>query len=171
MEKLVTIAFTLLILAGCSPKTAPVDNSTEETLSEQPNSTLTDTNPVNVYYTTPENEKETCLCVATADTPVEQQRGLMHITNFGPYDGMLFTFDAPVNTGFWMKNTPTPLHIGWFTDTGELAGTANMVPCVEEPCDSYNPNSSYSYAVEIPSNTGTSFENATSFRVGEPCKL
>ena len=46
--------------------------------------------------------------------PAEQQLGLMFRRDLGPDDGMLFPYRAPQAMSFWMRNTLTPLDIGYF---------------------------------------------------------
>lgn len=44
-----------------------------------------------------------------ADTPEEEQRGLMFRTSMGEKEGMIFLFPRPQQQRFWMKNTLIPL--------------------------------------------------------------
>lgn len=50
----------------------------------------------------------------------EMQRGLMERTTLGRDEGMLFVYDRPQLMSFWMRNTPTPLDIGFFDRNGQL---------------------------------------------------
>lgn len=50
----------------------------------------------------------------------EMQRGLMERRDLGANDGMLFVYARPQRMSFWMRNTPTPLNIGFFDKTGKL---------------------------------------------------
>lgn len=50
----------------------------------------------------------------------EMERGLMDRRDLGPDDGMLFVYERPQRMSFWMRNTPTPLDIGFFDRTGRL---------------------------------------------------
>lgn len=52
--------------------------------------------------------------------PAEMQRGLMERRDLGRDDGMLFIYDKPQAMQFWMRNTPTPLDIGFFSPEGRL---------------------------------------------------
>ena len=50
----------------------------------------------------------------------EMQKGLMGRRDLGPDDGMIFVYDKPQQMSFWMRNTPTPLDIGFFNRDGTL---------------------------------------------------
>ena len=50
----------------------------------------------------------------------EMQRGLMERRDLGRDDGMLFVYARPQPLQFWMRNTPTPLDIGFFDASGTL---------------------------------------------------
>jgi uncharacterized membrane protein (UPF0127 family) len=50
----------------------------------------------------------------------EMQRGLMGRRDLGPDDGMIFVYEKPQQMSFWMRNTPTPLDIGFFGAGGAL---------------------------------------------------
>jgi uncharacterized protein len=90
------------------------------------------------------------LVVAVADESRLRQRGLMNVTDLGELDGMLFVMDEAVRSAFTMRNTLIPLHIAFFTDSGDLVDVLEMSPCDQEPCPSYRPRGSYRYAVEVP---------------------
>lgn len=49
--------------------------------------------------------------VEVAETPAEQQKGLMFRTAMGPNEGMIFPNSPPQVRSFWMKNTVIPLDI------------------------------------------------------------
>lgn len=50
----------------------------------------------------------------------EMQQGLMGRRDLQATQGMLFVYPYPTVMGFWMKNTPTALDIGFFTADGIL---------------------------------------------------
>ena len=90
-------------------------------------------------------------CVLTAVTVAQRERGLMQVTGFGGYSGMLFVWPSDTDGGFWMRNTPTPLSIAWFGADGGFVSSADMAPCADvESCPSYNPTGSYRFALEVP---------------------
>jgi uncharacterized membrane protein (UPF0127 family) len=90
-------------------------------------------------------------CVLLAATADQRQRGLMEVTDLGGYAGMLFVWDADASSGFYMRNTPTPLSIGWFEADGDLVSTADMEPCEDvDGCPTYAPGGRYRFALEVP---------------------
>lgn len=50
----------------------------------------------------------------------EMERGLMERRDLGADDGMLFVYPGVQRMSFWMRNTPTPLDIGFFNAEGVL---------------------------------------------------
>ncbi len=88
--------------------------------------------------------------LAIAATPTERSRGLMHVEDFGDFDGMLFWWDADTSGGFWMKNTLVPLDIAFFDAEGALVTSFRMEPCVTDRCTVYRTGQTYRYAVERP---------------------
>lgn len=71
-----------------------------------------------------------------AVTPMEQQRGLMERRDLKSGQGMIFLYVRPQQLSFWMRNTPTPLDIGYFTADGELREIYPMYPFDETPVKS-----------------------------------
>lgn len=88
--------------------------------------------------------------VALAETPALRARGLMGVTGLGGLQGMLFAWEADVESGFWMKDTLIPLDIAFFAADGELVDLLSMVPCDADPCPSYHPVGPYRRALEVP---------------------
>lgn len=68
--------------------------------------------------------------------PREMERGLMERTDLKPDEGMLFVYLSPQQMSFWMRNTPTPLDIGFFTTDGTLKEVYQMQPYDETPVQS-----------------------------------
>jgi uncharacterized protein len=80
-------------------------------------------------------------------TQDEQQRGLMGRRDLGPDDGMVFVYPMPQQMSFWMRNTPTPLDIGFFTSEGVLGEVHAMYPFDETPVRSAGAD--YTLALEV----------------------
>ncbi|MEO7598958.1 MAG: DUF192 domain-containing protein [Opitutus sp.] len=70
----------------------------------------------------------------------EMQRGLMERTTLGRDEGMLFVYDRPQLMSFWMRNTPTPLDIGFFDRSGILQETYPLHPFDETAVRSRSSN-------------------------------
>lgn len=68
------------------------------------------------------------LAVATPDDMRELNRGLMGRRDLAEDQGMIFIYQAPQQMGFYMRNTPTPLDIGFFTVDGILREVRQMFP-------------------------------------------
>lgn len=66
----------------------------------------------------------------------EKQRGLMERRDLGADEGMIFIFPAPQQMNFWMRNTPTPLDIGYFTPDGVLGEVYPLYPYDESSVQS-----------------------------------
>ena len=63
----------------------------------------------------------------------EMQHGLMERRDLQPAQGMLFIYEKPQQQSFWMRNTPTPLDVGFFDPTGELQEVYPLYPFDETP--------------------------------------
>lgn len=84
-----------------------------------------------------------------AETDAHRQYGLMYRPKL-PFDlGMAFLFESDTRGGFWMKNTLIPLSIAFFDSGGVIVRIMDMEPCVEDPCEVYDPGVSYRGALEV----------------------
>jgi uncharacterized membrane protein (UPF0127 family) len=68
------------------------------------------------------------LQVQVAQTPEQQQIGLMFRKTMSTNEGMLFIFDEPRQQCFWMKNTLLPLSVAFIDDSGTVANIDDMKP-------------------------------------------
>ena len=89
------------------------------------------------------------LAVEIAETPVEQQLGLMHRESLASEAGMVFLFPRETRGGFWMKNTLIPLSIAYFDGEGKIIRILDMEPCEADPCPAYDPQVAYRGALEV----------------------
>lgn len=84
-----------------------------------------------------------------AATDRERAIGLMHRTQMGTHEGMLFVFERPGVQCFWMKNTLIPLSIAFVDDDGTIVNTDEMKP---QTLDSHCSDRPVRYVLEM--NTG-----------------
>lgn len=84
--------------------------------------------PKTVAHFFPIKVGEQTVRMQLAVRPDEQQRGLMERRDLGRDDGMIFLYEKPQQLSFWMRNTPTPLDIGFFNPDGVLEEIYQMHP-------------------------------------------
>jgi uncharacterized membrane protein (UPF0127 family) len=87
--------------------------------------------------------------VEIAETPVQQQLGLMHRETLASEAGMVFLFAKETRGGFWMKNTLIPLSIAFFDRDGRILRILDMEPCEADPCPVFDPRVPYRGALEV----------------------
>lgn len=85
--------------------------------------------------------------VQIAVTMPEMQRGLMGRAFIGADEGMVFIYDKPQRMNFWMRNTPTPLDIGFFKQDGTLGEVYPLYAFDETPVSSEGED--YTLALEM----------------------
>ena len=90
------------------------------------------------------------LCLWLAATGDQRARGLMYVTDLGGPDGMIFRYDSPHTSAFWMKNTVMPLSIAFFNQGGIYLDAFDMAPCSADPCPLYPTPESFVNAIEVP---------------------
>ncbi len=72
--------------------------------------------------------------VDVADDAAERARGLMYVEKMAATRGMLFVYDRPQPTSFWMKNTLIPLDMIFVDETGTVRDVhAEALPLDETP--------------------------------------
>ncbi|HII71427.1 TPA: DUF192 domain-containing protein [Candidatus Woesearchaeota archaeon] len=97
-------------------------------------------------------KKENCVdLVGVMDTPQLRMKGLMGREPLAPREGMLFIFERPQQTDFWMKNVSFPIDIIWADGAGRiLCIEKEAPPCDKEPCMTYPCLQKAKYVVELP---------------------
>jgi hypothetical protein len=81
-----------------------------------------------------------------AATDATRAKGLMYRESLPDDRGMLFAFDAPNGSCFWMKNTPLPLSIAFISASGVILNIENMQP---QSTQSHCPVAPMRYALEM----------------------
>ncbi|MEM8808662.1 MAG: DUF192 domain-containing protein [Cyanobacteria bacterium P01_G01_bin.38] len=76
-----------------------------------------------------------------AESPEQQSLGLMYRTELPDNRGMLFPFEFPRRTAFWMKNVPISLDMVFLLRGRVQAISADTPPCTTDPCPIYGPDS------------------------------
>jgi uncharacterized membrane protein (UPF0127 family) len=90
------------------------------------------------------------LRLEVADEPSERAFGLMQRESVPPGTGMLFRYDAPVQTSFTMYDVPVPLTAVFVRD-GRVVFSVVMPPCglaVPQDCPTYGPDEPFDTVVE-----------------------
>jgi uncharacterized membrane protein (UPF0127 family) len=77
--------------------------------------------------------------VQVAATPAQQEKGLMFVTSLGDDRGMIFPYQPPQETSFWMKNTLIPLDIIYIGVGGKIVRIVNAKALDETPLPSGAP--------------------------------
>lgn len=85
-----------------------------------------------------------------AATDPHRSYGLMYRPRMRNRLGMAFLYESQGDHGsFWMKNTLLPLSIAFIDANDVVVRILDMDPCVDDPCDVYDPEVPYSAALEV----------------------
>ncbi|MEO0455121.1 MAG: DUF192 domain-containing protein [Cyanobacteria bacterium P01_A01_bin.114] len=129
---------SLPISPGPSPEISP--ETSQETLSETSESMLSGPGQLLPVTAQASIAGET-IDLEVAETPEQQALGLMYRTELADNRGMLFPFEFPRRTAFWMKNVPISLDMIFLLRGEVQAISADTPPCTTEPCPIYGPDS------------------------------
>ncbi len=122
-------------LAACTPQTATAPAAVEPVAQYHPASGL-DVVPLTVTS----GDKTHKFQVEVARTGNDQALGLMHRTELGPNEGMIFPRSPARPASFWMKNTVISLDIIFVGADGRILNIgANAVPLSLDPVASIGP--------------------------------
>ena len=94
--------------------------------------------------------RESCVLLAADDA--DRARGLMEVDSLGGYDGMIFRFDGPTRSQFYMFDTRLPLSIAFFDTDGRFVSATDMAPCTAtkaSDCPVYGADGPYVDALEV----------------------
>jgi uncharacterized membrane protein (UPF0127 family) len=84
--------------------------------------------------------------IEIANTPQEQEQGLMYRRSMPDDHGMLFAFDQSEPLAFWMKNTPMPLDLVFVSSRGEVRAVRQGTPF---STDIISPNEPVRFVLEL----------------------
>lgn len=91
------------------------------------------------------------LLLEVADEPEERAVGLMRRRSVPPGTGMVFLYDEPVESRFYMYDVPVPLRAVFVRD-GRVVLSLLMPPCEEgiapQDCPTYGPDEPFDTVVE-----------------------
>lgn len=91
------------------------------------------------------------LVLEVADDPQERAVGLMRRASVPPGTGMLFRYDEPVESRFYMYDVPVPLRAVFVRD-GRVLLSLLMPPCEKglapQDCPTYGPEEPFDTVVE-----------------------
>jgi uncharacterized membrane protein (UPF0127 family) len=88
------------------------------------------------------------LRIEVADDDASREQGLMGVTNLPADRGMAFTWTAPTDATFWMKDTLIPLSIAFVDANAHVVSIQEMTPCTADPCPTYASTAPYTTAIE-----------------------
>ena len=149
MRRIPTFLFggLLLLIAACSSQVPDLEASTTEAPDQSvdtadSSTTLAVTSTTELLVFVPEalrgldtapisivdGEITYVLTVAVADSGESRGQGLMNIADLGDLDGMLFVWDSPTTTSFWMKDTIIPLSAAFAEESGRIVRILDMRP-------------------------------------------
>jgi len=89
--------------------------------------------------------------VTLAKTPDDLTKGLSIKNSLKEHEGMLFIFDTPKKSSFWMKDMKFPIDIIWIhPNTTIVHIEKNLQPCISFLiCTSYSPNDLSQHVLEV----------------------
>jgi uncharacterized membrane protein (UPF0127 family) len=132
-----TAALALLALSGCDKDGAAA------TAAPTATKTFADYFTINVGPAPVRMQ----LAVEQTNNMSEMMHGLMGRRDLAEDQGMLFVYRNAQSVSFWMRNTPTPLDIGFFSKDGTLTEVRQMFPFDETPVPSAR--NDIQYALEM----------------------
>lgn len=84
-----------------------------------------------------------------AQTPEQQQMGLMYRPALSDDRGMLFPMITPRPVMFWMRNVPVALDMVFVNQGRIVAIAANVPPCATASCPTYGPKVNVDQVIEL----------------------
>ncbi len=126
------VAWAVLAAAlacGCAREPAPATAAAKDAAADAPAEAQGRRFPLESLATVDVRVGGARFTAWLADTPEKQQEGLMWVSEEQLGDrAMLFVFPNAEERSFWMKNTPTPLDIAFFSEGRRLLNVGKGVP-------------------------------------------
>ncbi|MEH1932938.1 MAG: DUF192 domain-containing protein [Nostoc sp.] len=153
-----------ILLMGCSvPTTAKPPSPTSASQTPAPES-LGQTLPISAKAIVPNG---TTIQLEVAQTPEQQEMGLMYRPALPDNRGMLFAFPSAQSISFWMKNTPVPLDMVFLHNGVVKYIQAAAPPCASEPCPTYGSKTPIDKVIELRSGRAAELK----LKVGDIVKI
>ncbi len=103
-----------------------------------------------ITVVSPDGTQKRVIDVEVANTEREREEGLMKRTELKKHSGMLFVFETPIITSFWMKDTLIPLDLLFFSEDGYFSSAYDAIPpCKKAECPTYKSIELTKYALEM----------------------
>jgi uncharacterized membrane protein (UPF0127 family) len=158
MQSLWIIGASLLLLSCSSiaPALSPIPNSSPASSTLQKSMTATEQLQETVQgqalpITAQVKVAGHIIQLEVAQTPEQQEMGLMYRTHLAKNRGMLFPFSPPQSVKFWMRNTLIPLDMVFLYQGKVRAVSAQVSPCDQAACPTYGPDEPSDQVIELPS--------------------
>ncbi|BAY08085.1 DUF192 domain-containing protein [Calothrix sp. NIES-2098] len=152
-----------VLLMGCSPPTTAKPPNTTDTQTQSPVSAGQKL-PISAVAIVPNGTK---VQLEVAQTPKQQEIGLMYRTSLPDNQGMIFKFPSAQPVRFWMKNTLIPLDMVFIQNGVVKYIQTSAPPCTKDPCPSYGPNTLIDSVIELRSGRATEL----GLKVGDSIKI
>jgi uncharacterized membrane protein (UPF0127 family) len=144
------VALVLLAgLAGCSDGDGDGDSSSDAPSTREPLDGFGEV----AFRVERDGELMGEWCALLAETGPARSQGLMDQDDLRGYDAMVFRYEEPTTTGYYMFHTRVPLSIAWFDADGDFVSSADMTPCPSEDpaaCPRYHATAPFLHAIEVP---------------------
>lgn len=101
-----------------------------------------------------------------AQTPLQQEIGLMFRRSLAADRGMLFPFDPPRPVQFWMRNTLIPLDMVFLLNGRIRAIEAYVPPCTTPVCPTYGTAADVNQVIELPGGRAAALGLAVGQQIG-----
>ncbi|QLE41273.1 DUF192 domain-containing protein [Nostoc sp. C052] len=153
-----------LFLMGCSAPTTAKPPSPASASQTPAAASLGQTLPITAKAIVPNG---TTIKLEVAQTPEQQEMGLMYRPALPDDRGMLFPFPSAQPVSFWMKNTPMPLDIVFLHKGVVKYIQAATPPCTSDPCPTYGPRTLVDKVIELRSGRAAELK----LKVGDTIKF